>query len=535
MEKSNNELMHQKVVGYIRVSSEEQVENYSLDNQEKYIKEYCDRYDKELIQIFKEEGKSAKTLKRPELLKCLNFCKLNKQDISALVVYRIDRLSRDTSDYLAVRKTLADYGIDVFSVTEPTGRTPTDKFLELILSGVAELDNSIRGMRAQDGLKARFMDGWFSGKCPLGYMSIKDKSGRPIIVPNPDEFSLLQEAWIKMASGSVSLRDVAKWMNKVGLKTKWRGGKKFKLTHKSAGRIFNNKFYTGYLVSKKWGEVRAKHEPMIDENIFYKVQEILYNRNTNKNTKVRRLVIHPDFPLRKILFCTHCGKPLTGSWSKGKMGKKYGYYFCLNWCDKKVYPISFVNEAVVELLKKITPNPNYLKAFLLMLKRDYEKRRDKFFGNRNKMEEQVETIKWKQKQLIKGHMEGRYSDSIFDEMSKEFEHEMIAARTGLNESIINQYQIEEIINFSKVFMTDLSKPFIHGTPGQVRILLSSIFPKNLIMDNGVIRTPELASFFTYLSSSGSLGGAEGHKLELSLYMLQTLMNAYPDYKQQFAN
>src|SRR5487761_178457 len=101
---------------YIRVSSEEQVENFSLDTQQEICRKEALHRGYKVLEVFREEGKSAKTITgRPELMKLLEFCRRNRKNIDAVFVYRIDRLSRQTSDYLAIRKRLADYNISIIS------------------------------------------------------------------------------------------------------------------------------------------------------------------------------------------------------------------------------------------------------------------------------------------------------------------------------------------------------------------------------------------------------------------------------------
>ena len=129
---------------YVRVSSEDQITNYSLDTQLDLIKKEAARRDYSIEHIYREEGKSATTIDgRPELLQMLEDCRKNKNKIQAVIVYRLDRLSRQTSDFLAIRKTLAQYGVSIISATEPTGSSPTEKFVETLLASVAELENSI--------------------------------------------------------------------------------------------------------------------------------------------------------------------------------------------------------------------------------------------------------------------------------------------------------------------------------------------------------------------------------------------------------
>src|ERR1700753_2951967 len=99
-----------KALIYIRVSSEEQVENYSLGTQEEICRKAARFKGYEVVEVFREEGKSAKTIiGRPELLRLLDYCRKNKKEIGAIIVYRLDRLSRQTEDFLAIRRKLTDY------------------------------------------------------------------------------------------------------------------------------------------------------------------------------------------------------------------------------------------------------------------------------------------------------------------------------------------------------------------------------------------------------------------------------------------
>ncbi len=99
-----------RAIIYIRVSTDEQVDNFSLETQQKICVQEAERRGMEIVQTFREEGKSAKTiLGRPVLIELIEFCRKNKRNLDAVIVYRIDRVSRQLQDYLAIRKRLAEY------------------------------------------------------------------------------------------------------------------------------------------------------------------------------------------------------------------------------------------------------------------------------------------------------------------------------------------------------------------------------------------------------------------------------------------
>lgn len=145
--------MKNTAIAYIRVSSEEQVKNYSLANQKEYCEKYARENDLDLVKIFKEEGKSAMNIDRPALISLLEYCRKNTGKVDYLVLYKIDRLSRSTIDYLEIKRRLAKYGVQVKSVTEFTDDTPMGEFMETLIAAQAKLDNAIRAERVSDGIR----------------------------------------------------------------------------------------------------------------------------------------------------------------------------------------------------------------------------------------------------------------------------------------------------------------------------------------------------------------------------------------------
>lgn len=83
-------------IGYTRVSSEEQVTNYSLANQEYQIKRYCSRYKYENLLIIREEGESARSMKREGMTRMIEMKK--SHEVDTVVVIDLDRLHRNVAD-----------------------------------------------------------------------------------------------------------------------------------------------------------------------------------------------------------------------------------------------------------------------------------------------------------------------------------------------------------------------------------------------------------------------------------------------------
>ena len=117
---------------YIRVSTTEQAElGYSLKAQEQLCIDYAIRNNYEVLKVFTEKGESAKTTNRTALKSMLAYIRANKNKIDALIIYKMDRLSRDIYDSLTIRLMLKKLNIDLKSVTEPFDDSPFGTFTRL--------------------------------------------------------------------------------------------------------------------------------------------------------------------------------------------------------------------------------------------------------------------------------------------------------------------------------------------------------------------------------------------------------------------
>src|SRR5882724_2149609 len=91
------------VVIYTRVSTKEQVQNLSLETQAKICRDYAHRSGFEVKEVFVDAGESAKTIDRPEFQAMLSYCQMNKKQMAAVIVYKVDRFGRNTEQHMVVR------------------------------------------------------------------------------------------------------------------------------------------------------------------------------------------------------------------------------------------------------------------------------------------------------------------------------------------------------------------------------------------------------------------------------------------------
>lgn len=473
MYQSNSDKSKRAVI-YLRVSSEEQVDNFSLETQGDICKKEAAKRGYEVVEIFREEGKSAKTIVgRSALLSLLDYCRKKSNRIEAVFVYRLDRISRQTADYLAIRKKLAESGTTIISSTEPTGDSPTEKLVETILAGFAQLDNDIRSERTKNGLRARFLAGLTGAKPPLGYIlqngyAVKDTA----------TWDAMKWAWGILATGSKSLAEMATIMNAKGLR-KVVKGKEFKLRAQTVNRIFRSKFYMGVITSTSYPEeVKGQHVPMITEHQFYKVQAILDGRNVNKVALAKRNHDNPEFPLRRIIRCGKCGSGMTAAWSKGR-SSKYAYYRCSNKCQNSSIKVMDLENAVVSLLKEVTPKEVCTNLFITFIMKTYQERLSRLQKIKNQSDDEMVRLQQMRKLLVEKNLSGVYSDDIFKEQNAIIEEKITQAQIAKDDETIDKYNMEDLTSFIKTLLADLGETYKRSSISQLRVLLGSIFPTGL--------------------------------------------------------
>jgi site-specific DNA recombinase len=352
---------------YLRVSTEEQAKNLSLSVQRKHCMDYCDRQGWRVVETFTGKGESAKTVNRKELKKLLAYCRDNPGKVQYIVVYDVTRFARNAKDHLELRELLKEYGVQLRSTTEILDETPTGEYIELLHAGRAQLDNRQRIEKTKEGMKAAWDIGQWTHRAPLGYLNARGPDGRPTLIPDPERAVFMRKAFELYATGTYTKRQVLKRITEEGLRT--RKGKL--LSTQSFGKMLVNPIYSGILrvtttkivngkrLSESWGDhKRGNFDGLVSDEIFTRVQAILAGKKPSVTPHHRN---NPDYPLRRLVTCGQCGRPLTGSPSKGR-SRTYPYYHCYN---RKCYgvrvPKPVLEDAFLQLLGRISPNAEYLE------------------------------------------------------------------------------------------------------------------------------------------------------------------------------
>lgn len=210
-------------VGYVRVSSTEQVNGTSLDSQRTTIEAYCAMREIELVGIFTDAGISGgKPLsERPEGSEMVRA--LETGNASAVIICKLDRGFRSASDCLnnVERWEKLNVSLHLLNLGGQTidTSTSTGKFFLTVMAGAAELERNLINERCNEGRKARKAEGRRIGEIPFGWIVATDGT---TLVEEPKEQEALELIHSLRASGH-TLRAIADELNHRGIPAK-KGG-----------------------------------------------------------------------------------------------------------------------------------------------------------------------------------------------------------------------------------------------------------------------------------------------------------------------
>ncbi len=327
-----------------RVSSDEQTKGYSLDVQSDSLRKCCERNGIEIAYEFSEHC-SAKDFDRPSFNEFLSYLKKNKNSIDVLLFTTWDRFSRNSLEALSVIKKLKNLGIAVNAIETPLDLSiPDSKLMLALYLAMPEVDNDRRSMKIRGGIRGSLKSGRWCSNAPIGYQNSRDENNKPIIIPNEQAKHI--RYIFEQSSKNVSQADIRATLKQRG----------FNVPRSTLSGILRKHIYIGKILVPRSEEeeetlITGIHEPLISEELFYKVQHIIEGK-AKKNNKPNNARRREELPLRGNLLCSKCGLHLTGSASRGRKGIRYFYYHC-NHCKDERFRAEKINNSISNILANL--------------------------------------------------------------------------------------------------------------------------------------------------------------------------------------
>lgn len=328
-----------KAVIYARYSSDSQREE-SIEGQIRECSEYAAHNDITLLGSYIDRALSARTADRPEFQRMIRDSEKGLFD--AVLVWKLDRFSRDRYDSAHYKHILKKNGVKVISAKENISDGPEGIILESMLEGYAEyysaeLSQKIHRGQHDNAMKCKNN----GGNIPLGYYVDKATG---VLAINPVTAPIVSEIYHRFDDGE-RICDISKSLNQRGLKT--NKGQPFRVS--AISLILKNRKYIG---EYKYSDVVIPDgiPAIIEKDLFERVQlRMKANRKAPARAKATE-----EYLLTTKLFCGTCGRLMAGESGKSRNGTVHYYYKCSGakrhlGCKRKALKKDWIEQLVVRL------------------------------------------------------------------------------------------------------------------------------------------------------------------------------------------
>ncbi len=365
---------------------------------------------------YSDRGYSGKNTERPGLQQLL--CAIQCGNISKVIVYRLDRISRNITDFYNLYETMKDHGCEFVSVSEAFDTSGAmGRAMMGIIAVFAQMERETIQQRIKDNYYFRITDGrWAGGPAPIGFDNARTPENQPTLKANED-IEMVKEAFNLYAyDENISLAKVADILMEKGYRAKgkslWTGtishilrnpvyvkaDERLYSYYKEKGLNFLNdrKYWTGQTSAAIVGKTQGgrSKEPgeqsiyltnfpgVTDSGTFILIQERLgrnasFGRANPANTRLGEL--------SGLLKCAKCGYAI-------KVKTSYPTLVCDGRCRLHVCDASFKGVRLEDVRMQVR---NYCQNFLdgkNHLKVQNEEKEKALYARAEKLEEEIKRI-----------------------------------------------------------------------------------------------------------------------------------------------
>ena len=315
---------------YIRVSTEMQVEGYSIEAQRERLTRFADYQGMEIVHEYCDAGKSGKSIVgRPEFSRMLQDVSNEKDGVEFILVFKLSRFGRNAADVLNSLQHIQDYGVNLICVEDGIDSSKeSGKLTITVLSAVAEIERENILVQTMEGRKQKAREGkWNGGRAPFGYKV--DKENETLIV-DPDEAEIVKIVYEKFAFTTMGIDAIAEYLNNHGyVKNRSRDYELNYFTKGIIKHILDNPVYLGKIVygrtiTEKVKGTRdqyhrisnddclifeGKHESIIDEELWLTVRA---KRQETGIAWQKTYSLDHEHLLSGLVKCPVCGTGMCG-------------------------------------------------------------------------------------------------------------------------------------------------------------------------------------------------------------------------------
>lgn len=450
-------------VSYTRVSGAKQMDGLSLEVQLNGINDYANKYKYKIQEYFGGTYESAATDERKEFKRMIKYLKTTKRKISKILVYSLERFSRNENS-IWLSSQLRTLGIEIISVTQPIDTSnPSGIMQQKMLFIFGEFDNQLRRQKSMAGIKEHLMQGEWCTRPPVGYDIVKVNRERKIVANETGNIIKKMFYW-----------KVKERLPNVEIQTRL---KSYKLNYclRRIGEILCNPFYCGKLTHKALeGEVvNGKHEKLISEAIFLEANNIMAEKKIGLQTKKER----KEIALKRFVKCSNCNQPMRGYISNGW---DVPYYKCNTIgckCNRNANIINSQFESMLDGYKVSNEVLPFIKDQLFLT---FQEHNASLIENESIVKSHLKELQSKIERLEERFILEEITADLYNKYKDKFVKEIAEISGQLKENQIEMSKVEDYINYSLYFCSNLSKIWACGDYNQRQELQNILFEKGII-------------------------------------------------------
>ena len=292
---------------YTRVSTVIQVDGFSLDAQEQEIRAFAQMRGINIVGKYSDEGKSGKNAEhRPAFNQMMDDIRSKKDNVRYVLVFKLSRFARNTSDTAKYLQELASYGVGLLGVKDGIDTsTVTGKMIANIMGAVAEVELENIHEQTLAGRQQKARSGlWNGAQAPYGYV-LENKA----LTICPEEAEIVKEIFRLYTEEGQSIRYITKKLNDDDIKREQRGNTQFSLfTDRTVRSILKNPVYEGKIAYGRRHTVKVEgtnndtkvvkqtdeskiilvdglHEAIVTPDTFSKAQTLLTKNVARRKTR----------------------------------------------------------------------------------------------------------------------------------------------------------------------------------------------------------------------------------------------------------
>ncbi len=370
-------------VSYLRVSSKKQMDTArdidpdgnSIATQRIHVDRKAGNLGARIAKEFLDPGISAKSIeKRREFQELIEYLKEHRE-VKYVIVYARSRAFRNYVDAALTKRLLDKLGVKLVSSREDFGDGIYAEMMEAVTDIFNDMQNKLSGEDVRIKLQNKAINGGTIGQARIGYLNTRTLfEGRMVKTVELDakRAPLIREAFELYATGDYTTERLEAVMADRGLTTRASAQHPVEkpIPHKTWQRILRHPYYAGWLLYK--GNLYpGRHEPIVSQELFDKVQDLLDLRSAKGN----RERIH-SYHLKGMLFCARCRQ--AGRTSRfvftrvtSRTGKKYDYFICRarqdGLCDLPHLRTDLVEHAITDHYHTLQLPPDFIETIRTQL------------------------------------------------------------------------------------------------------------------------------------------------------------------------